>query len=469
MAAHFGHFPRDGRARPAYAGVDISPDPGALALAGLSAAPTAVQQAPVRVAQQLPTPLPAPARTTARQRARGLSESDAVPAATERRRLERDTSYRDSFFARRGTERSRRGERSQSPAPATQQPVASAASLPPSAPVAQAAPLPVRSTGSQQAAPAPAAAAPSTAVPPPFQPSPAPAAQPVAFALQESAPSAQTAPVQEPVPVPVQTVSIQASAPAAAAATVPGFAQVAASDAGAQPQPPAQAAAQEPAEQGLEQVAALIASLPVEEERPAPVTRSPEPARSTPSAPRTVTAAPAEPAQRSRTPQARRASPAAGEGRTAGGADTARAGARAAAARGERETPARSRTADARKGTEGAPSSTARAATERTARSRTARPAHPSRHWIQLSLGPNADVLPREFTRLKAKAPAVFGSRTPYTVAVRANHRLLVGPFDDEAAARAFMNQLAREDVASDIFVSEAGQEIARLSTPTRR
>ncbi len=466
LAAHFGHFPRDGQARPTYAGVDTSPDPGALALAGVGAAPAApAQQAPVRMAQQ--TTAPAPARANARDRARAVGGSNTVAASTERRAAERGTSYRDSFFARRGTEitpRVRQREQAvqvaaartsappSNPAPGVAQPVTQPASPPP----VQSAPS--EPVAVQQRAVAAAVNAPAL-VPPPFAPAPAPAPQPVA--------QAEPAEVR-PQPVPVQTFSLAPSAPAIAAEAVPGFTQVAAAEPlppPASPPPPSDVRP-EPSDQGLAQVAALLATLPVEEERVVQAARAPEPVRRRAEPPRPLQAPAArEPAAAKPTPRATtpRRSAAAEQ------PDPPNASSRTAARGADRNTQNRTRSADAATAAEAARTSTARNATERSSRSRGAQPAHPSRHWIQLSLGPNADVLPREFTRLKAKAPAVFGSRSPYTVAVRANHRLLVGPFDDEAAARAFMNQLAREGVTSDIFVSETGQEIARLSTPTRR
>src|SRR3546814_15597594 len=45
------------------------------------------------------------------------------------------------------------------------------------------------------------------------------------------------------------------------------------------------------------------------------------------------------------------------------------------------------------------------------------------RHWVQIASGRNKDDMPREWARLKAKAPAVLARRTPYVAAARAGER----------------------------------------------
>ncbi|HEV2818544.1 MAG TPA: SPOR domain-containing protein, partial [Allosphingosinicella sp.] len=105
-------------------------------------------------------------------------------------------------------------------------------------------------------------------------------------------------------------------------------------------------------------------------------------------------------------------------------------------------------------------------ASEPPARSRSGRaapPANPARHWVQLAHAGAQSVLPREFAEARAEAPALLGSRSAYVALTNRVHRLLVGPFDTPAAARAFVGQLERRHVEAIAWTSPAGQEIERL------
>jgi Flp pilus assembly protein TadD len=99
----------------------------------------------------------------------------------------------------------------------------------------------------------------------------------------------------------------------------------------------------------------------------------------------------------------------------------------------------------------------------RSSRTRPATPPNPSRHWVQIAGGANRAGLPATFARLRGQAPALLGSRTPFTTPVNQTNRLLVGPFDSSNAAQAFVNQLSDKNVAAFAWTSPAGQEIERL------
>jgi hypothetical protein len=101
-------------------------------------------------------------------------------------------------------------------------------------------------------------------------------------------------------------------------------------------------------------------------------------------------------------------------------------------------------------------------ASEPSARSRSPA-ANPARHWVQLAHASAQSVLPREFTAAQDEAPALLGSRTAYVALTNRVNRLLVGPFDSERAAGAFINQLERRHVEAIAWTSPAGQEIERL------
>jgi tetratricopeptide (TPR) repeat protein len=97
------------------------------------------------------------------------------------------------------------------------------------------------------------------------------------------------------------------------------------------------------------------------------------------------------------------------------------------------------------------------------ARARRAALANPSRHWVQIAHASTQAALPRQYAEAKARAPALFGSRTPYAVEAGGTNRLLLGPFPSDAAAQAFVDQLDGRHVTAITWTSPAGQEIERL------
>ncbi|MEH3157593.1 MAG: SPOR domain-containing protein [Sphingomonas taxi] len=89
--------------------------------------------------------------------------------------------------------------------------------------------------------------------------------------------------------------------------------------------------------------------------------------------------------------------------------------------------------------------------------------ANPARIWVQVAGGAYEGDLPKAYAAVKAKAPAVFGSRTGWSTPLRATNRVLTGPFKTDAEARAFVNQLAKAGVSAFSFTSDAGQVVTRL------
>ncbi|MGZ8285321.1 MAG: SPOR domain-containing protein [Allosphingosinicella sp.] len=92
-----------------------------------------------------------------------------------------------------------------------------------------------------------------------------------------------------------------------------------------------------------------------------------------------------------------------------------------------------------------------------------AAPAEPSRVWVQIAGGAAKVALPREFARLRAKAPKVFGARGAWTAPLNATNRLLVGPFASSKEAQTFVNQLKAEDLSGFTWTSAAGQKVEKL------
>lgn len=104
-----------------------------------------------------------------------------------------------------------------------------------------------------------------------------------------------------------------------------------------------------------------------------------------------------------------------------------------------------------------------RAAKPPAAKAKPAPPAEPSRVWVQVAGGAQKASLPREFARLKAKAPKLLGGRTAWTAPLNATNRLLVGPFGGSKEAQAFINQLKAANMSAFAWTSAAGQKIEKL------
>ncbi len=90
------------------------------------------------------------------------------------------------------------------------------------------------------------------------------------------------------------------------------------------------------------------------------------------------------------------------------------------------------------------------------------KPAFPKRHWAQIAVAEKPE-LRKEYKRLKGKAPKLFADKSSWTVPMGSTNRLLVGPFESESEARAFVNALAKESLESFSWTSPAGQEIDKL------
>ena len=90
--------------------------------------------------------------------------------------------------------------------------------------------------------------------------------------------------------------------------------------------------------------------------------------------------------------------------------------------------------------------------------------ANPERIWVQIAGGANEGDLRRAYAAVKAKAPAVIGSRGGWTTPLRATNRVLTGPFKSAAEARAFVNDLNKAGVGAFTFTSDPGQPVKRLA-----
>jgi Flp pilus assembly protein TadD len=91
-------------------------------------------------------------------------------------------------------------------------------------------------------------------------------------------------------------------------------------------------------------------------------------------------------------------------------------------------------------------------------------PAEPKRIWVQVAGGADKAALPREYTRLKGKAPKLLAARAAWTTPLKTTNRLLVGPFKTDGEAQAFVNELKKAELTGFAWTSEAGQKIEKLS-----
>ena len=89
--------------------------------------------------------------------------------------------------------------------------------------------------------------------------------------------------------------------------------------------------------------------------------------------------------------------------------------------------------------------------------------ADPSRIWVQVAGGSSVRDLPKEWARLRDKAPVPFKARSAFTTPLRFTNRLLAGPFKTDDDAQSFVNQIAKSGLTGFVFTSEAGQKITKL------
>jgi flagellar biosynthesis GTPase FlhF len=92
-----------------------------------------------------------------------------------------------------------------------------------------------------------------------------------------------------------------------------------------------------------------------------------------------------------------------------------------------------------------------------------AKPKEPSRIWVQIAGGADKKALPREFARMKEKAPKLLASQSAWTTPLRFTNRLLVGPFKTEKEAQDLVNKLNEAGFTTFTWTSPAGQEIEKL------
>ncbi len=92
-------------------------------------------------------------------------------------------------------------------------------------------------------------------------------------------------------------------------------------------------------------------------------------------------------------------------------------------------------------------------------------PSHPSRIWIQLATGRDKAALGFDWRRFTREDPEVFKGKRGFTSAFGQSNRLLVGPFESQAQANAYLAQLRKAGVTGAfVWTSPAGQVVDALS-----
>ena len=91
-----------------------------------------------------------------------------------------------------------------------------------------------------------------------------------------------------------------------------------------------------------------------------------------------------------------------------------------------------------------------------------AKPPAPKRIWLQLGIGQNRSLL-RSDWRIKYRKFDVLKGKGPFVTPLNQTNRLLAGPFDSQADARAALNALASEGIDTFVWTSPEGQEIDDL------
>ena len=85
------------------------------------------------------------------------------------------------------------------------------------------------------------------------------------------------------------------------------------------------------------------------------------------------------------------------------------------------------------------------------------------RYWVQIASAPDR-LVASEFNRLKAKVPKLLADKSGWSSPLGATNRVLIGPFKSSTEAQELVNQLAKSDITSFSWTSPAGQEIAKLA-----
>jgi tetratricopeptide (TPR) repeat protein len=89
---------------------------------------------------------------------------------------------------------------------------------------------------------------------------------------------------------------------------------------------------------------------------------------------------------------------------------------------------------------------------------------HPSRIWVQVGVGRSTDAIAFDWRKSVKQAPVALKGRTPYVSDMGRTNRILVGPFESQKAASAFLGQAKKADFGGAfVWTSQAGQVVDPL------
>ncbi len=91
-------------------------------------------------------------------------------------------------------------------------------------------------------------------------------------------------------------------------------------------------------------------------------------------------------------------------------------------------------------------------------------PEHPKRYWVQIATGSNLDALKFDFRRMTKKQPELFKDRKAWTSPWGRTRRLVVGPFADFKAAKAFEADYRKDGGDGFAWASADGVEVNELT-----
>jgi len=91
-------------------------------------------------------------------------------------------------------------------------------------------------------------------------------------------------------------------------------------------------------------------------------------------------------------------------------------------------------------------------------------PLHPKRYWVQIATGSNLNALKFDYRRMTKKQPEMFKGQKGWTSPWGQTRRLVVGPFDDFKAAKAFEADYRKAGGDGFAWASADGVEVNELT-----
>jgi len=91
-------------------------------------------------------------------------------------------------------------------------------------------------------------------------------------------------------------------------------------------------------------------------------------------------------------------------------------------------------------------------------------PSHPSRIWVQIGVGRDKGALAFDWRRYQRTMAETFKGKKAWSTPWVQTNRLLIGPFDSQAAASALLKELRKKNLDAFLWTSPAGQAVDALA-----